>query len=45
MSETLRLRTREDARANVVDALRLVLAPDEDDANIDRSEPIALDER
>jgi predicted RNase H-like HicB family nuclease len=35
-------RTREEARENVIDALRLMLAPDEDDANADRSEPLEL---
>lgn len=35
-------RTREEARENVIDALRLMLAPDEDDANTDRSEPLEL---
>ncbi len=35
-------RTREEARENVIDALRLMLAPDEDDANGDRSEPLEL---
>ena len=37
-------RTREEARENVVDALRLMLAPDEDDANVaeGRSEPLEL---
>jgi predicted RNase H-like HicB family nuclease len=35
-------RTHEEARENVVDALRLMLAPDEDDANVaaGRSEPL-----
>lgn len=27
-------RTREEARANVIDALRLLLAPDDDDASV-----------
>ena len=37
-------RTQEEARENVVDALRLMLAPDEDDANVaaGRSEPLEL---
>jgi predicted RNase H-like HicB family nuclease len=37
-------RTHEEARENVVDALRLMLAPDEDDANVaaGRSEPLEL---
>jgi predicted RNase H-like HicB family nuclease len=37
-------RTREEARENVLDALRLMLAPDDDDANIaaGRSEPLEL---
>ena len=37
-------RTREDARENVLDALRLMLAPDDDDANVaaGRSEPLEL---
>jgi predicted RNase H-like HicB family nuclease len=37
-------RTQEQARENVVDALRLMLAPDEDDANVaaGRSEPLEL---
>jgi predicted RNase H-like HicB family nuclease len=35
-------RTREEARENVIDALRLMLAPDDDDANADRSEPLEL---
>jgi predicted RNase H-like HicB family nuclease len=37
-------RTREEARENVVDALRLMLAPDEDDASVaeGRSEPLEL---
>ncbi|MGH3112177.1 MAG: type II toxin-antitoxin system HicB family antitoxin [Gaiellaceae bacterium] len=34
-------RTREEARENVIDALRLMLAPD-DDADADRSEPLEL---
>jgi predicted RNase H-like HicB family nuclease len=36
--------THEEARENVVDALRLMLAPDEDDANVaaGRSEPLEL---
>ena len=34
-------RTREEARENVIDALRLMLAPD-DDADVDRSEPLEL---
>jgi predicted RNase H-like HicB family nuclease len=35
-------RTREEARENVLDALRLMLAPDDDDANVaaGRSEPL-----
>ena len=37
-------RSREDARENVLDALRLMLAPDVDDANVaaGRSEPLEL---
>ncbi|CAN5298797.1 hypothetical protein BH18ACT14_BH18ACT14_19040 [soil metagenome] len=35
-------RTREEARENVIDALRLMLAPDDDEANADRSEPLEL---
>ena len=37
-------RSREDARENVLDALRLMLAPDDDDANVaaGRSEPLEL---
>lgn len=37
-------RTREEARENVLDALRLMLAPDADDANVaaGRSEPLEL---
>ena len=35
-------RSREEARKNVIDALRLMLAPDDDDANADRSEPLEL---
>ncbi len=37
-------RTREEARENVIDALRLVLSPDEDDrtAAPGRSEPLEL---
>lgn len=35
-------RTREEARENVIDALRLMLAPDDDDANADRSELLEL---
>jgi predicted RNase H-like HicB family nuclease len=34
-------RTREEARENVIDALRLMLAPD-DNADVDRSEPLEL---
>ena len=34
-------RTREEARENAIDALRLMLAPD-DDADVDRSEPLEL---
>jgi len=34
--------TREEARENVIDALRLMLAPDGTDANTDRSEPLEL---
>lgn len=34
-------RTREEARENVIDALRLMLAPD-DDADVDQSEPLEL---
>ena len=37
-------RTRVEARENVLDALRLMLAPDDDDANVaaGRSEPLEL---
>lgn len=37
-------RTPEEARENVLDALRLMLAPDDDDANVaaGRSEPLEL---
>lgn len=35
-------RTRDEARENVIDALRLMLAPDEDAADGDRSEPLEL---
>ena len=37
-------RTREEARENVIDALRLMLSPDEDDANVaaGRSEQLDL---
>jgi predicted RNase H-like HicB family nuclease len=35
-------RTREEARENVIDALRLMLAPDDDDATADRSELLEL---
>ena len=37
-------RTREDARENVIDALRLMLAPDDDDPSVaaGRSEPLEL---
>ena len=37
-------RSREDARENVVDALRLMLAPDDDDSSVaaGRSEPLEL---
>ena len=37
-------RTREEARENVIDALRLMLAPDDGDASVDagRSEPLEL---
>jgi predicted RNase H-like HicB family nuclease len=37
-------RSRKDARENVLDALRLMLAPDDDDANVaaGRSEPLEL---
>ena len=37
-------RSREDARENVLDALRLMLAPDDDDAKVaaGRSEPLEL---
>jgi predicted RNase H-like HicB family nuclease len=37
-------RTSEEARENVLDALRLMLAPDDDDANVaaGRSEPLEL---
>lgn len=37
-------RTRKAARANVIDALRLMLAPDDDDPNVaaGRSEPLEL---
>jgi len=34
-------RTREEARENVIDALRLMLAPD-DDADVGKSEPLEL---
>jgi predicted RNase H-like HicB family nuclease len=34
--------TREEARENAIDALRLMLAPDEADENSDRSEPLEL---
>jgi predicted RNase H-like HicB family nuclease len=34
-------RTREEARENVIDALRLMLTPD-DDADVSRSEPLEL---
>jgi predicted RNase H-like HicB family nuclease len=34
-------RTREEARENVIDALRLMLAPD-DDADVSHSEPLEL---
>jgi len=34
-------RTREEARENVIDALRLMLAPD-DDADVGSSEPLEL---
>jgi len=34
-------RTREEARENVIDALRLMLAPD-DDTDVDGSEPLEL---
>jgi predicted RNase H-like HicB family nuclease len=34
--------TRAEARENVIDALRLMLAPDDDDANGERSEPLEL---
>ncbi len=35
-------RTRDEARENVIDALRLMLAPDEDAADGDRSQPLEL---
>jgi predicted RNase H-like HicB family nuclease len=37
-------RSREDARENVIDALRLMLAPDDDDPSVaaGRSEPLEL---
>jgi predicted RNase H-like HicB family nuclease len=37
-------RTREEARKNVIDALRLMLAPDDGDASVQagRSEPLEL---
>ncbi len=35
-------RTRDEARENVIDALRLILAPDEDAVDGDRSEPLEL---
>jgi predicted RNase H-like HicB family nuclease len=37
-------RSREEARANVVEALRLVLSPDDDDASVtdERSESLEL---
>jgi predicted RNase H-like HicB family nuclease len=37
-------RTREEARANVIDALRLVLSPDDGDQRVadERSEPLEL---
>ena len=37
-------RTREEARENVIDALRLMLAPDDDDGRVasGRSEPLEL---
>ncbi len=37
-------RTREEARENVIDALRLMLAPDDGDASVEagRSEPLEL---
>lgn len=37
-------RTREEARENVIDALRLMLAPDDSDPNVSagRSEPLDL---
>jgi predicted RNase H-like HicB family nuclease len=37
-------RTREEARENVIDALRLVLSPDDDDPRVvdERSEPLEL---
>lgn len=37
-------RTREEARANVIDALRLVLTPDDDDPGVvnERTEPLDL---
>jgi len=34
--------TREEARENVIDALRLMLAPDGADMNADRREPLDL---
>lgn len=37
-------RTREEARANVIDALRLMLTPDDDDPSVsgERTEPLDL---
>lgn len=35
-------RTREEARENVIDALRIMLAPDEGDEDASRSEPLEL---
>jgi predicted RNase H-like HicB family nuclease len=35
-------RTREEARENVIDALRLMLAPDDAGTNVDRSEALDL---
>ena len=35
-------RTREEARENVIDALRLMLAPDEDDKDVGHSDPLEL---
>jgi predicted RNase H-like HicB family nuclease len=35
-------RTREEARENVIDALKVVLAPDDDAAADDRHEPLDL---